>query len=990
MVDELRSIIKSLKIYDKNAQFNLQSMGQHSSSGIFRSGKYYVNEENREAFIKSYTKYVFKLGNEATMLECTFKDSNKPLFENAELNSNPIKIDIDLKFNLTDEERQTKVYKRVYTLEGIRKFVSIYVKYLSEYVEIPNDLYIYIMEKKEPTYCKDKDVKKDGLHIILPGYLVPNIILHKVRELCIADEAVKEIFGSLNSNLHLSDIIDKHVIEVSSWFLYGSGKPGDYPYTVSELFSIKIENNENVEKTIELTKKKIPSAIKLVKELSNLYINKNIKIKDSVNLDEIENTNEKNISNNPKMYSMSMSKISNVEFVKPRSDVFTPEYLISLIQCLSKLRAEEYSTWWHIGQSLYNIDSRNFSLWNNFSKQSIKYNESDCKKYWGQFEKNHIRYSSLHINYLVQLAKADNPTQLKKISGFLESQILEEILNEFKNIGGNSKQNTKIGCATFSKKTKKYIDSKRNKFHFISIHNEGQNTTWYTFVNHKWEEEKGAVRLKKFLKNEYLETFKRAKMNYANSITVSKNAIDNCNMNDDSDCDDDFADRTTNNIDVNRINNDVANYQEHISTCNKIIEFIESYQKRNELIRDLAVDYDDRIFHERLDTSTYIFVCSNGVLDMKPDNIHFRDGKPEDMMMRSTNTEFKTIDEIYANQYYQDYEISLQDFIDKVFPDPELQEYVLNIIAETLDGSPKRQELFICTGSGSNGKSVFFGFLQKVFGKYSGKTQPTLLTRKRGDTNAANPEMYDLRGKRIVYCEEPDEGEGFHSGILKELTGNDYLSARALFKHNVTFKPQFKLFISCNDKPDITSTDDGTWRRIKVINFISKFVDEFDYRLLDKNRFPHFYKKESVEHNYDNWSPIFLSQLFERYKLLAQKNFVYKTPDCVNEAIKEYKSQQNHFATFRQDRMIEDAGGKVSVDEAFKSFTEYAKESNFNMKECNKQMFRTNMERIIGQRATKGGRARWNGWSMTDSSLNDDDDDDDDDYDESSKPNSPN
>lgn len=970
MTQELKSILQFCKTRDKNDPFNMQSM--HSTTGIFKSAKYYVGVEQREKFIKGYYKYVFEKKHKSTMLECTFKDSNKPLFEDAYPNANPIKIDIDLKFELTDEERQNKEYKRIYKKDDIKKFISIYLKYLNEYVKIPKDLCVYLQEKEHPTYDQNKDKKKDGIHIIMPGYLVPNVILHKVRKQCIEDEDVQEIFEKYKTCLGIHDIIDEHVIAQSSWFLYGSGKPNDLNYKVTEMYKIQLNKNG-----IKLISSPIPQNKKLVRELSNVFVSKNIEVKDESYITEEKSGLTLGPVNMQNTISMTMSKISDLQIKKPHSQVFTPEYIVSLLDCISPIRADDYTSWWKIGQSLYNIDCRNFRLWNKFSQKSNKYDCNVCKQYWEQFDKNHIKYSSLHINYLIQLAKTDNPNKLKKINGFLETQIIEEILNEFKCNNSKFGKNQPIGCATFSKKTKKYIDSKRDKFHFISIHNEGQNTTWYTFINHKWEEEKGAVRLKKFIKDTYLERFKKAKKDFNEHIRDSTNKlneeIDDFSESEDYNEQDIYSDnRTPKKINTDEININITKYEEHLQTCERLINFLESQQKRNELIRDLAIDYDDPIFHKRLDTTTFIFVCANGVLDTKPEYIHFRPGKPEDMMMRSTRTEFKTIEEIFANQAYQDHEINLQDFMDKIFPDQDLQEYVLNILAETLDGVPKRQELFVCEGSGSNGKTVLFGFLQKVFGEYAGKTQPTLLTRKRLDTSTANPEMYDLRGKRIVYCEEPDDGETFKTGILKELTGNDWLTARTLFKHNVTFKPQYKLFISCNDKPDITSTDDGTWRRIKVIPFVSKFVDELDYRLKNKEKYPYIFKKDaSVESQFEHWAPIFLSQLFERYKIIAKNNFIYPTPPCVDAAIKDYKNQQNHFATFRLDRMIEVEGEKLTVVDAFEEFREYAKESAFNIKEYNKNTFRTNMERIIGIRATNGANAYWPNWALSESSLQD-------------------
>ena len=260
-----------------------------------------------------------------------------------------------------------------------------------------------------------------------------------------------------------------------------------------------------------------------------------------------------------------------------------------------------------------------------------------------------------------------------------------------------------------------------------------------------------------------------------------------------------------------------------------------------------------------------------------------------------------------------------------------------------------------------------FGFLQKVFGAYAGKTQPTILTRKRTDSSSANPELYDLRGKRLVYCEEPDENEPFKTGILKELTGNDYISVRTLYKDKITFKPQYKLFLSCNDKPETNATDDGTWRRLKIIPFVSKFVNVFDYRLQDKEKYPHFYPKENVSSKFNRWMPIFLSMLLERYKELVKINFNYKIPKIVQDAIDEYKNQQNYFVRFRQERMVEAVGERLDQRDAFEDFQKWARESNISIKDCNKNTFKTNMERIIGTDCCKGGKGKyWINWTLAD------------------------
>ena len=97
--------------------------------------------------------------------------------------------------------------------------------------------------------------------------------------------------------------------------------------------------------------------------------------------------------------------------------------------------------------------------------------------------------------------------------------------------------------------------------------------------------------------------------------------------------------------------------------------------------------------------------------------------------------------------------------------------------------------------------------------------------------------------------------------INEKLTGNDKIIARALFKEPVEFSPQFKMLLMCNDLPNIPSNDDGTWRRLEVVDFVSRFVGKDDYHKLDDSK--HVYKRDkrttkqiTCMENYFLWTPV--------------------------------------------------------------------------------------------------------------------------------------
>jgi len=101
-----------------------------------------------------------------------------------------------------------------------------------------------------------------------------------------------------------------------------------------------------------------------------------------------------------------------------------------------------------------------------------------------------------------------------------------------------------------------------------------------------------------------------------------------------------------------------------------------------------------------------------------------------------------------------------------------------------------------------------------------------LLTRKRNNANEANTEKVKLFNKRFAFLSEPEDGEKINIGLLKELTGSEEIVARGLYQDSVSFVMEAKLYLACNELPEIKGEDTALWRRIRVIDFPSRFVDD--------------------------------------------------------------------------------------------------------------------------------------------------------------------
>merc|ERR1712070_72376 len=115
--------------------------------------------------------------------------------------------------------------------------------------------------------------------------------------------------------------------------------------------------------------------------------------------------------------------------------------------------------------------------------------------------------------------------------------------------------------------------------------------------------------------------------------------------------------------------------------------------------------------------------------------------------------------------------------------------------------------------------------MSKILGEYKGTVPITLITQKRNSIGGTSSEVVQLKGLRYAVMQEPTKGDQINEGIMKEITGGDPIQGRALYKEMITFIPQFKLAVCTNTLFDIKSNDDGTWRRIRVCPFMSKFTE---------------------------------------------------------------------------------------------------------------------------------------------------------------------
>ncbi len=250
-------------------------------------------------------------------------------------------------------------------------------------------------------------------------------------------------------------------------------------------------------------------------------------------------------------------------------------------------------------------------------------------------------------------------------------------------------------------------------------------------------------------------------------------------------------------------------------------------------------------------------------------------------------------------------------FLNQIFEgDQKLIEFIRRAVGYSLTGDTSEQVLFFLYGTGRNGKSTFTGILQELLKEYATKTPAdTLLSRYDGQIRN---DLARLKGARMVIAQELPEGRRLDENTVKDLTGQDIITARFLHREYFEFLPQFKLWIYGNHKPVIRGTDEGIWRRILLIPFaVTIEKDKIDRKLPEK------LKKELP--GVLNWA---LSGCFE-WKLTGLR-------PCkrVQIATKEYRNEEdilsiflNEYCTLREDM-------KIRAQDLFDEYLHFCEKNN--------------------------------------------------------------
>ena len=220
--------------------------------------------------------------------------------------------------------------------------------------------------------------------------------------------------------------------------------------------------------------------------------------------------------------------------------------------------------------------------------------------------------------------------------------------------------------------------------------------------------------------------------------------------------------------------------------------------------------------------------------------------------------------------------------------DRDLQEYHQIVAGMQAVGKVFVENLIIATGIGGNGKSSFYNAMARVMGDYAGSiASDVLITNSR--KNKA-PEYAELRGKRLVIAAELEEGTRLDTGVVKRLCSTDPIRAEKKFKAPFDFIPSHTTVLYTNHLPKVGTNDKGTWDRLVVVPFKASFRgmkgEIFNY----------------ADYLFEHCGGAILTWIVEGARKFIAARYHIEQPECVKQAIREYRQQNDWFHNFIDDR----------------------------------------------------------------------------------------
>jgi putative DNA primase/helicase len=189
---------------------------------------------------------------------------------------------------------------------------------------------------------------------------------------------------------------------------------------------------------------------------------------------------------------------------------------------------------------------------------------------------------------------------------------------------------------------------------------------------------------------------------------------------------------------------------------------------------------------------------------------------------------------------------------------------------------------------------------------------------------------------------------------LKQLSGQDMIRTRFLYRESTEWKPQFKLFFAANYKPQIHETVGAIWHRVQLIPFLATFKgDKRDDQLAQK--------LEEELSGILAWAV---------RGCLEWQRIGLNPPDEIKVATSSYRAEMNNVTDFINECCVQDNDARVLASELYRRYREWAIEAGLRFP-LSKKALAQELDRMGFESFRTGGKTHYRGLALASFPLGD-------------------
>ncbi len=885
--------------------------GDESTRFIDRAkgNMYYIPDDKLNEFFSLYE--ICRKGG----IKLHFQEKQDLTINELEEKEGGIMLDFDCYYPKTDEgtSNMPNTFTSRIIHESYKEIYRLFIRILRKLIDLPQKWTFtsLVIKKSEVKFDENKQMYKDGIHILIPDIKLPRIYRKYIISEMINSGSVILGMGLISTVL---DVNSSHV----PVHLLGSCKLESEVYKID--YVIKYEINETeIESHIMISDTITAKQFSLnFSDLTNINFSSLIKenVREMLKPRQIyETKREENFCSVNKDISLLTTNDHLMKDVKLYLDVINDKL--------------NYNDRLSIIFAIYNMNPtyKELARWFIMKNRGDKYNEADFNAKWIEASKYNEKSSSkqsCNIQTIKFIVKHNNPVEYKKVlQKTLDTQIVDSIFK----FSGNL-PDTPIANILDKAMGEKYIFASKNSLL-------GCTGEWYMFVGpndleyirdgkiYKWVKAAGASsKLKKFINTKLDNYFNNARR-YISQIKMRKTDTDEIKVLD--------------NI---------------IRKLNNRLKKLEDYSGYTTIIKTFGTITSERsYFLTELDKDDMVIGVNNGVLviekvknpefDLKAiknfdiDMTEFEKiwDKPEQWFNRKTNVynyKFNLIETYHTYPISKSTSVDYEpcDFNNKnvqfwikffrdIFIEFDAFIYIMVFFGSLITGETKEPLLFTLDGRGKNAKTTLIEAIAHVLGDYSQKSRSSILYETKNESSAsATSQLIALKDARFVYFSETSQGQVLNASRIKELTGGDTISGRQLHCAEENFEIKAGFCYVTNNRLLINSFDDGTLRRLVCYTILVKFCSEHEMKQDPNNPYnkpvnPKFNSKYKNDKKKLKSLFSLLTHFYLMYKTVFDGSIYNVKSETIIKNTNQYKESMDHLSRFIDTKIVKSSHGEI-------------------------------------------------------------------------------